>query len=504
MAVRTALGAGRFGLARLYAFEAGLLVGSALMLGVLATIPLLRLLRPVIEARLGRPAPGGADALALDGTVVLALALVGSVVAASLTMLPILAARHRKSSDVLGRDRQSSTDSRTAGRVRSMLLASQVAITLVLVVAGGLVFQSLRAMISTDLGFEPDRLLRSRFVLRAADYGDGPSFHRFFQQFAASASTRVGGPIAYSSWPPFAEHPILSAETTNTVGSGVAAGHVRVSSGYFATLGVDIRRGRDMSDADVRDNAAVAIVSQSLADRLWRGQDAIGQVVRGVEETPRGRIPGPWRTVVGVVENVRQGYFDTETADVYFPQDIASTGRYGSFYLRTDREPGEVWPLLRSVATELDRNAIVDAPRRVGGENVELASARFLSTALGLTAVGALALAVLGVYGVTAFVVNQRSREIALRMALGASRQHVQRLFAGQATRILIAGALAGVAVVVMSARFAGSWIYGLPPTDGFTLLAASATVTVVGVAAAWQPIRGASRANPIGALKDV
>jgi putative ABC transport system permease protein len=504
LAVRTALGAGRFGVARLLALETALLVGSAVVLGLATTIPLLRVLRPVIEARLGRPAPGGPDAMVLDGTVVLIVGVIAAAVAIALAFLPALGRWRRDGGDVLTRDRQSSTDSRPVRRLRSALLVSQIAVTLVLVVAGGLLLQSLRAMTQSDLGFAPDGLSRSRFVLRAADYSDGPSFHRFFQQFAASASARVNGSVAYSSWPPFVEHPELSVETPSTAGSGVDAGYLRVSGGYFTTMGVEIRNGRDMNDTDVRDNAAVAIVSQALADRLWRGQDAIGREIRGVEQTQRGQMPGPWRTVVGVVADVRQGYVDTETADIYFPQDVASIGRYGNFYIRTDRSVGELWPLLRSAAAEIDKNAIVNEPVRVASENLELAGARFLSQALGITAIGALGLAVLGIYGVTAFVVSQRAREIALRLALGAGRQNIQRQFLGQAARVLAAGAIVGVVAVFALARFARSWLYGLPPTDGLTLVAASAVVAVAGLGAAWGPIRRASRANPTAALKDV
>jgi putative ABC transport system permease protein len=501
-AVRQALGSGHWRLVRMLVVEATVLVGIALTVGLLLTHVGLGLLTPMVEERLGRPAPGGASSLSVDGTVVLLAGVVGVVVALSLALLPILAPRWGRVGDVLQRGRTSTTDGRLMRRLRSGLLACEIAGTLVILIGSGLFVRSTVNMLRADLGFEPDRFVRSRIVLKSADYADGPAYFRFYERFAEAASARTNAPVVFSSWPPFAQFPTLSIETPATMGTGTTAGVVRVGGGYFAASGIGLREGREITGADERTDAAVAVVSASLARRLSPDGSLIGRQIRSLDLTP-GSSPGVWRTVVGVARDVRQGYFDSETSDVYFPFPPDARGRYGSFQVRTDMAVATLWPILRAVAGEIDPNAVVDEPQVAATDNEDLAGARFLARAFGVIGSGALLLATLGIYGVTSYSVRQRAREIAVRIALGATRGAIRRMFWRELGWVLAIGVVFGLVLAAAISRVIESHLYVVPADDGATMLAACVLLGSIGMLAAWWPVRQASRQNPMAVLKE-
>jgi putative ABC transport system permease protein len=428
---------------------------------------------------------------------------VAVLVALSLAFLPMLAPWQERIGDILQRDRTASTDGRAMRRLRSTLLACEIAGTLVVLISGGLLVRSAISMLRSDLGFEPDRFLRSRIMLRSADYADGPAYFRFYARFTAAVSARTNAPVVFSSWPPFAEFPTLSAETTETIGAGVTAGVVRVGGGYFAASGIRLRMGREFTGVEERDDSPVAVVSETLARRLWPAGDAIGRQVRGVEAAPEGARTGPWRTVVGIAADVRQGYLDDMKSDIYVPFSPEERGRYGSFQVRTDMAVPAVWQMLRTVAAEIDPNAVVSEPQVAAAGNAELSGARFLARAMAIVSVGALLLAALGIYGVTSYSVRQRTREIAIRVALGATRHAIRRMFWREIGLVLLVGAGLGLACALAVARVIESYLYGVSANDLPTILAACLILGTIGVMAAWGPVKRTSRESPMAVLKE-
>ena len=204
---------------------------------------------------------------------------------------------------------------------------------------------------------------------------------------------------------------------------------------------------------------------------------------------------------MAVAEDVRQVYGDAELSDVYLP--ATPSGRFGSFQVRTDRAPSAILTEIRAVAAGIDPRAVVDPPRSVADENRQLAGAGVLSMLLGGFAAVATFLAVLGIYGVTAYAVAQRERETAIRMALGAPAAAVVRLFLKESGFVLAGGLAFGVLGAITAARTLESQVVGVSPFDMRTLLPIVASLAAAATIATWWPARRASRRNPLDALKE-
>jgi putative ABC transport system permease protein len=499
-AVRAALGATRSNLARLLLFEAGCLALVAIALALGITTQAIDSLAPWIEARLGRPAPGGQSAISVSGTVLLIVGGVGLTLAFAVSLLPLLMP-WRRLPGMVRRDGRTETVGRPMRRMRSTLIALEVAGTLVLLVASGVMVRGVIGLLRTDLGFDLDRLVRARVVLRGSGYPDAAAFSQFYQQFTDRLSTALNAPVVFTSWPPFMELPTEIAEAGGRAGQGLPAGLVNVGAGYFATLGIDLRAGRDFSVPDTAGGDPVAAVSETLARRLWPDGGALGRLVRVVERTPEGSRAGPWRTVVAVAADVRQTYGDAEMGDVYVP--AVPSDRFGSFYVRTERSPAAVLPEIRAVAAGIDPRAIVDPPRSVAGEDRQLAGARIVTMLLAGFAAVATFLAVLGIYGVTAYAAAQRERETAIRIALGASQGAVVRLFLKENGTVVAAGLTVGVAGAIAAARTLEAQVVGMSAFDIPAWLATTAALSAAAAFATWWPAWRASRRDPLDALKE-
>jgi putative ABC transport system permease protein len=501
MAVRTALGASRVQLARMLVFESSLICVTALAAGLVCSRVLLGLLAPLIETQLGRSVPGGAGAIGLDSTVLLIAGSIGVLSALLLSFLPLLAPWQRRLAAALRRDGTMTADGYSTRQLRSGLIAFEVAGTLILLVGCGLLIRSVVGMVRTDFGFEPERLVRGRVVLRGTDYPDAQAFSRFYEQFTERLSTVTRAPVVFASWPPFFDLPRVGVEVDGEQGRSSPAGGISVGAGYFSTLGISLRSGREFTSADVAGNQPVAVISGALAARLWPDGAAIGRRIRSVEETPAGPRAGPWRTVVGVAADVRQTYGDAEVGDLYIP--LRPAERFGFFYIRTDHPLPSLLATMRTAAAELDPHAMVGPPRSVTGENRQLAGTTFLTTMLSGFAGIAAFLALLGIYGVTAYTVQQRQREIAIRMALGAPGSAVVRLFLKESAAVLAAGLAVGLIGASAATRVLENQLYGVGAFDPLTLAAACLLMAAAGVMATWWPARRASLRSPITVLKE-
>lgn len=502
IAVRAALGAERRHIARMLVAEGALLCFTALGCGLLLTRLVLGVLAPVIETELGRPAPGGTASIAVDGTVLSIVGATGLAIALALPFLPLLSPWQRRLADALRRSGGAATDGRSLRHLRSGLIALEVAGTLVLFIGCGLLLRSVASMVRTDLGFEADRLVRGQVVLRSSDYADPSGFFRFYEQFAERLSSTTGAPVVFSSWPPFFDLPTQSIEIDGRTGQGVKGGTIEVGPGYFAALGIPLRAGRDFNATDGV-TSPVAVVSDSLARRLWPDGEALGRQVRSVLQTQGGSTPGPWRTVIGIARDVRQEYTDPNLADIYAPLTPSSMSRYGNFYVRTDRPPAVLLAEARAAAAALDLHAVVNPLRTVVSQNRQLAGTSFLTSMLSGFAAIAGFLAVLGIYGVTAYAVQQRQREIAIRVALGAQSRRVVALFLREGALVLTAGLTLGLIGARAATRVLEHQLYGVRPLDPAVLFASAVLLAAAGALATWWPARRGSRADPVASLKE-
>jgi predicted permease len=506
VAVRLALGASRGQLARTLATEACLIAAASLLLGLLATYATLELLAPMVEVQLGRPAPGGTATIGVDRAVLGVVTAISLLFAGCLSLVPLFVTRWARSASVAGVLRQTGatvTAGRSMGRWRTGMLAAEIAVTLVLLVSCAVMIRSALTMVRTDLGFAPDQLAQARIALRAADYGDGPAYSRFFAEFARRAPAVTGFPIVFSSWPMFVDFPEHAIEIDGRNGFVLNAGAVNTGPAYFATIGIALRQGRDFTWDDLRGALPVAVVSESLAARLWPNESAIGKRIRQVVVTAGGpRPPEPWHIVVGVAADVRQSYGDANLSDIYTPwlPDI----RFGSFFVRTGGKTEGVLPVLRSTAAEIDPRAVVDLFHATAEDDRELSGTMFLSMLLTAFTGVAVLIALVGIYAVTAYAAQQREREVAIRMALGADRRNVVWLFVRDGCAVLVAGLLIGLAGAMAVTQVLEHQVFAVHTFGRVAMAMMCLLLAVPCLVATWWPARRASRRNPTMALKDV
>jgi predicted permease len=274
-----------------------------------------------------------------------------------------------------------------------------------------------------------------------------------------------------------------------------------VGAGYFRSLGIPLLRGRGFADADREGSTRVALVSEQVARRFWPGQDPIGKQIGFDPPTSAG-----WWTVVGLVPETRYRALRAPAPTVYLPYrqfgDVVTM--ITTVAVRTTGDPSTATPSIRRVVRSTDTDVVVTsaAPLHalVAGE---LAEPRLSAVLAGVFGAGALVLASLGLYAVLAFVVRQRTRELAIRHALGATPLRLRALVLRQALVLAVTGAVWGLLVALAGARLLRSLLFGVSPTDPLTLATVTATLILVALAAAYLPARRATRADAAAMLRE-
>jgi predicted permease len=501
VAVRLALGAGTSHLVRSVVTEAVLVCGAALLIAMMLSTWLLSTLGPEIERSLGRVIPGGT--LSLGGWMLTGVLAAGAlVVAVTMSVVTFLALR-RTTAGGLTSSVRAGGDRPSIHWMRSGLITLEIAGSIALLAGCGLMVRTALALLTVDLGFTATGVMRSRVALPVD--GSDQSRGDFYTRFQSEIRTRAGADVAFANWTLFSE----AARTQDVRIDGHAASPIRaavtaVSDGYTSVLGIPVLAGRALTPADTLGAPPVAVVSDTLARRLWADGNAVGHRLRGSDRSQAGESPGPWRTIVGVVGNVRQTPEDEDLSDVYVPLLQAPT-QYASVMIRSN-EPTQTWLReLGASAGRIEPRAIVALPTSLEVERDRLLSSRRLLASLmtGL-AVFAMLLTVLGVYGVTAHGARQREGEAALRLALGATPGQIARLFLGGTVKILVAGAGIGLAGAALVGRSLESMLHHVTTFDPPTIVTTIAGLLIVALLAAWLPVRRTSRMEPSRLLRDL
>ncbi len=502
IAVRVSLGAGRNHILRMLITEIGLLCGAAFVIGLALTRGGLRLLAPVVEERLGRGAPGGTAAIALDPSVLLLVGGAGILIALSLSLIPMVTPWEKRLADTLRREGRSGTDGPTMRRLRSSLIALEVALSVALLMGCGLMIRSVVHLARTDLGFQTEHVVRTRIALPNRTYPDPQAFLQFYERLRERLAATTNAPFAFTNFIPFYEYPAQTLEVDAATNERRNASVMAVSDGYFDLFGIRIQQGRSFTNADREGAEPVAIISETLARRLWPQDNAIGQRIRPAEQADRN-VRSVWRTIVGVARDVRQTHMDIDLNDIYLPF-MQAPSRYAPLYFRTDR-PTSVWlSAVRTTVAELDREVLVSHENTLDREAEKLLAApRFLMSLLTGFAMFAALLALLGIYSVTAYAVQQREREVAIRIALGATPGAILRLFLRQSGSVLGLGIIGGLFAATVVAQTLASQLHGVPPFDLVTLAAACGVMAVIGLLAILWPARRAAQQDPMRALNE-
>jgi putative ABC transport system permease protein len=498
VAIRSALGAGRLAIARLLAAEAIVLGLAASGLALIATAFTIDALGPHLQDQLGRRVPGGLTAMRLDWPLVACAALTGTGTALLCALAPLSAVlRPHVAASVHGG--RTGTATRATSRFRSSLLVLEIAASLALLAGAALMFQSAQHLGRVDLGVSVDDVVTGSLTLRQSRYPDAPSrvaiYDRLMKRLEAAPGNEA---VAFSSMWPLQQagpQPVTSAAGDARVPATLA------SPGYFAALGIPMRAGRPFTAADRHGAEPVAIVSETLARRLWPGASPIGAYL-SMPPPHTASQPATRRLVVGVAADVRQGALDADLADVYVPL-LQEPGRFAFALVRTSAPPDTALRLLTDAARDADPEIAIDRGSTFGAlADRAVAGSRLLASLLAGFAIVAALLSLVGIYGAVAYAVRQREREIAVRVAIGANPARIVRLFVRQSAGVVACGLALGIPAALAVGRLIESQLFGVTARDPGALLAAAAAFAAAALAATWWPARRAAATDPAIALR--
>jgi putative ABC transport system permease protein len=399
------------------------------------------------------------------------------------------------------------------GRVRSGLVVTEVALSLLLLVGAGLLMRSFLKLRSVDLGFEPEHVLTawvSKYLPYSEDWvGNAEKFAQFHRQVLERLREIPGvKSVGGSNTFPFTtgEGERSRVEFVTRSGSGDSELHrlpaltFDVSPGFFSAMGIPLLRGREFDDRDRKGAPMTIIINKRTADTVFRGRDPIGQEIKwgGLENTRQ-----PWCVIVGVAGDIR--YRPTESAtglEFYYPYTQWPTPGF-RYVLRTTRDPAGLTTEVRQAVAAVDRDtAVIEVKpmNRVIDDSVW--QRRLWGTLFAAFAVLAMVLAAVGLYGVMSYLVSQRTREIGVRMALGSSQTGVLRLVMGEGMRLVGIGLVLGIAGALTLGRSLRSLLFGVTSFDAATLIGVPLALAAIALVACYMPARRASRIDPLRALR--
>lgn len=498
LAIRTALGAGRAGLVRQVLAENLLLALGGWALGLLLaawSVGTLVALGPEGIRRLENSHVG----LATAGAGLLA-ALLAALVCG---LPPLLGSWRPALQGTLKEGGKGSGLGRGGQRLLAALVAAEIAFAMVVLVGAGLLAQSFLRLRAIDPGYRTEGLLTAQLFLSPVSYPE-PRLRAFCAALTDELARLPGASHAVlSGGIPLRNRMTMPVHLEGRLDEEMpVVDWQAVTPGYFATLGIPMRRGRDFAGADNGTaGEGVVIVDDLLARLLWPGEEAIGQRVRLGRDV---ESPFEWRRVVGVVAHVQVQSLDGDSAGQVYTPMLQLPPRLLSLVLRADSgDPLRLLPAAREAVARLDPGLALDKIQTL--EEVAAASLAARTTVLVLLAsfaAVALLLAVVGVYGVMAYSVAQRRRDLGLRLALGAEGRDVVRLVLGQGLALAAAGVTAGGLAALAGSRALAALLYGVEPTDPLTFAALALALLAIALLATWLPARRAARVDPVTALR--
>jgi predicted permease len=498
--LRVALGASRAQVLRMLVAEALWLGVAATTTGVALAIVALQWLVPFVEGVLERRIPGGGTAIAFDPQLA-AMAIAGGLVSTvAFSLVPATGLWRQSLASAIATGGRGATISGGRSRARSILIGLEVAVSLTLLTGALLMTISALRMLAVDFGIQPHGVTIVGTSLRQQSYPDtatrAPFLERLIDRVSVMSQGRV---VAMGDWWPLQAPPPRQFDAGT--GAIVDGGAVGVSAGYFSALGIRILEGRPFSTADRFGSEPVVVVSESLAHRLWPAS-ALGQTVRMSTRPQTGTPETLTYRVIGVAADVRQTHTDTDLLDAYVPL-LQTAGRFTFLYLPVST-PTPAWEReLREAVAALDPEVAVGVPRALQAAlDQERLKPRVLAWLLSAFAAFAALLALLGMYGVVSYAVQQREREVAVRMAIGADRRSVTGLFIRQGSVVLVAGVVAGTLGAIGMGRMLSAQVYGVGRTDPAVIASAAALLMLCGLVAIWWPARRAASTNPAAVLK--
>jgi putative ABC transport system permease protein len=396
-----------------------------------------------------------------------------------------------------------STASVRRQRVRSILVVSEVALAMMLLAAAGLLVRSLVLLQNVDRGFDSSGIAVVRLTLPDSTYGGLQQRIQFIDSALQRLGTVPGvKSVAAAGTLPFMPVPTTSVEVQGHVydpGKEPEVEILTATPDYFRTLGIRLLAGRSFASQDVVGRPVALVVNQTMAQRFWPGESAIGKRVVMKDWGPP--LPGE---VVGVVADVKQDSLETGSEPaIYYSFSQFEQGTLTTYLIVHAETPtANLASAIRDQIWAVDRDQPVSVQWMEDVVAGSLERRRFVLTLLGTFAGLALLLAFVGIYGVIAYSVGQRTHEFGIRIALGAQRNHVLRIVLDESLRTLAVGLLLGIAAALTVTRLMASLLFGIRPTDPLTFVAMAALLMFVGLLASYLPARCAMKVDPIVALR--
>jgi putative ABC transport system permease protein len=503
IAIRTALGATRWERFRLVFAEGALLAGASSALGVVLSMWGI----DVVTSLAGLPPAVRVPIDSITATAAVALAALVSIVIA----LAPAAMAARVDADTALRESatRGASASRGQRRLRTLLLCAEVAAALVLVTGATLMARTLRNRQQRELGFEPRNALRGEIAFGDARYATAASLRSAVTEVRRRIEAQPGVRVAGASTFPFAGRlgsPIPVTEpggTSDVLGANAARVIESVTPGFFAAMATPIRRGRDIAVSDVSGGPLVAVVNEEFARRVWPNADPIGRALRLAATDASGRDIAPTVTVVGVSASaLRSSMHEQPLPRLYVAFD-QFPGPNVSLFVRSVAAPQRLAGGVKAAVRAVDPTLFVEDLRTLEADEAAfLRPTRLYATMLEAFAALALLLAAIGIYASMSYSVVQRTRELAIRLALGADPARLVRRVLGEGIRVAIVGGLVGMLIARAGGRLLGSLVYGVQTTDPASFTAAVVVLLAVVVAGTWLPARRASVTDPAIALK--
>lgn len=500
MSVRVALGANRSRIIRQLLTESLLLALLGAALGTLIALWGTSFIANQLPDGIPRLAEASVDMRVLGFTLGVSL-LTGLLFG----IAPSLQASRLNLTESLKEGDRSSAGGR--GRLRSVLVVSEVALTLTLLVGAGLLIQSFRRVLQVDPGFDPQNLLTMQV---SVNNPDGQQVASFFNQLQENVRKLPGvRSVAISNGLPLvtANQPTFFIEGRPLPEKGKEPGAIRytVSPDYFQTLGIELLKGRVFTAHETPATPLTVVIDEALA-RHFENQDPIGQ---RISQSSSGT---PAYEIIGVVRHVEQYNLDgqaVQTPQFYMninqiPVDrLPGSTRRINLLTRTDVEPMSLTSAVRGQITALNKDQPVFNVRTMDQiVDQSMATRRFSMMLLAVFAVVALALASIGIYGMMSYSVAQRTREIGLRMTLGAQRGNVLRLVIGNGMKLALVGVVLGLIAALALTRTMKTLLFGVSATDPVTFVAIALLLALVALIACWVPARRATKVDPLVALR--
>jgi predicted permease len=507
--VRSALGSSQGRLVQLLLAESTILSAAGAALGVVLARLIVGAMPTVVADML--PA---SQAVTIDGRVLGFTAAIAIATAITFALIPLATFDRRSVAATLQEEASRATSGRRRHRLQAGLVVATVMLAVVLLVGAGLFLRSLSALMATDAGFNPERVLTASIALPRDGYPTATSVRAFHTALFTSVlnlpgvrSAALGTDLPLESY----ERRTLTPEGVRFTGDVPRNTNLSwVHGPYFETLGVRLKSGRLFSDVETFESRRVVIINDRLARTFWPGEDAVGKRLRWGLDTPKN--PNPWLTVVGIIDDVVDGPLGVEPfTHAYepfsqFPDVVLNNmlfGRQVELAIRAEVDPLTLVPAVRAQISRIDPQlaieSIVPMTHRVGDG---VAPRRLSAIVLGAFAAGALLLAAIGLYGLLAFTVAERRREIAVRLALGAELPMILSMVIGRGMKLVAIGLIVGVLTAFAMARTVASLLYQTESHDLVTFGAVSVVLAITGFMACAIPAYRASRVEPITALR--